>query len=245
MKAQYHILNGDALKHQFPTTIDGTLIVARECMVDGNVSGDTSEAIFESRIAFMNANYSSTTQMYHEKVVSEFFKLKSIPVDAEINLWFEDDLFCQCNFWFVLFLIEEYQLQNQLYLIRPQVHTRYGFAGLDQEALLGIYATRIKLPQATRLTPFWKAYQKQDSAFLLTLAKQFYDTYPFFLPAIEAYSRSLASNDSPGEPLQALITIKKELNTTNFGIVFNEFSKRFPIYGFGDLQVKRLWDQIN
>jgi len=38
-KKQYHILNGDALKEQFPDRIKGKIIIARECLVDGNVTG--------------------------------------------------------------------------------------------------------------------------------------------------------------------------------------------------------------
>ena len=36
----YHILNGDSLKNQFPKSISGELIVARECLVDGNIQGE-------------------------------------------------------------------------------------------------------------------------------------------------------------------------------------------------------------
>ena len=42
----------------------------------------------------------------------------------------------------------------------------------------------------------------------------------------------------------SLIQIIKELKTEEFGPVFKEFNKRESIYGFGDLQVKRLFNQI-
>jgi hypothetical protein len=35
-----------------------------------------------------------------------------------------------------------------------------------------------------------------------------------------------------------------ELGTTDFGLIFKEFNKREAIYGFGDLQVKRLLDGL-
>ena len=35
-----------------------------------------------------------------------------------------------------------------------------------------------------------------------------------------------------------------ELNTEQFGLIFKEFCNRESIYGFGDLQVKRLLDEI-
>jgi len=36
----------------------------------------------------------------------------------------------------------------------------------------------------------------------------------------------------------------KELETQDFGPVFREFTKRESIYGYGDLQVKRLFDEL-
>jgi len=47
-----------------------------------------------------------------------------------------------------------------------------------------------------------------------------------------------------GRPSQSLIRIINELNTVEFEPIFREFSKREDIYGFGDLQVKRLFNEI-
>ena len=56
-----HILNGDALKSQFPSSIQGELIVARECMVDGDVSGNSPEEVFATRARFMSSAYPNIT----------------------------------------------------------------------------------------------------------------------------------------------------------------------------------------
>ena len=48
MKKEYHILNGDALKELFPEDIKGTLIIARECLIEGNVDGDTFDSFFNN-----------------------------------------------------------------------------------------------------------------------------------------------------------------------------------------------------
>lgn len=44
--------------------------------------------------------------------------------------------------------------------------------------------------------------------------------------------------------MQALQQIIDELGTEEFTLVFREFCKREGIYGFGDLQVKRLYDEL-
>ena len=59
MKVQHHILNGDALKEQFPTDkIDGHLIVCRECLIDGNIQGDSLMEFWDNRAEFIEKNYS-------------------------------------------------------------------------------------------------------------------------------------------------------------------------------------------
>ena len=57
MKALYHILNGDVLKNQFPKQVPGQIIVARECLVDGPVDGDSMEELFETRSSFIQKAY--------------------------------------------------------------------------------------------------------------------------------------------------------------------------------------------
>ncbi len=71
--------------------------------MDGNVKGMEADELFASRAKFLSQNYGGTEQDYYEKVVPEFQKIKSINNDSDINLWFEDDLFCQVNFWFVVY----------------------------------------------------------------------------------------------------------------------------------------------
>ncbi len=68
--------------------------------------------------------------------------------------------------------------------------------------------------------------------------------YPFILPAVQAHIDRLPKNGNPGRPVRTLIEIMHELQTEEFGPVFREFCRRESIYGFGDLQVKQLFDDI-
>ena len=142
MRKQYHILNGDSLREQFPESIRENIIVARECLVDGYVKGIDSDQLFASRAKFLSQNYGGTEQDYYQKVVPEFQKIKHINDDSDINLWFEDDLFCQVNFWFVVHLLHNKKPNNNVFLIRPESHNQYGFGGLNQAQLMSIYKNR-------------------------------------------------------------------------------------------------------
>ena len=95
----FHILNGDCLDQRFPNDLDGEKIIWRECLIDGPVS-ETN--FFESRTKFIQENFGETKEGYSEKVLNEFEKIKNIPQNADVYFWFEDDLFCQVNLWFLL-----------------------------------------------------------------------------------------------------------------------------------------------
>ena len=244
MRKQYHILNGDLLKQQFPENIEGDIIVTRECFVEGNVKGNGLDELFASRAKFLSQNYGGTEQGYYDKVVSEFQKIKNINEDSDINLWFEDDLFCQVNFWFVAHLITKIIHNPTVYLVRPESRNQYGFGGLNHSELISIYRKRGHLIELDKIASLWEFYQNDNTEKLIGTVRKLESIYPFLLPAIEAHIERKPNNESPGRPIQSLIAIIKDLETEEFGPVFKEFNKRESIYGFGDLQVKRLFDEI-
>ncbi len=242
---QYHILNGDALKQQFPKKIEGSIIIARECMVDGDVKGQTIDDIFAARSQFITSNYGDCTkQEYYQKTVTEFEKIKSIPEEAEIILWFEDDLFCQVNMWFTIYYLNEHKKNNKLFLVRPLVHTSYGFGGFDADELFELYENKVELKHQKDLVSLWISYQNNDIDSMMQIAKDLEICYPFILKAVEAHIQRIPTSNYVGRPKQVLLQIMNDLNTDQFGPVFREFCKRESIYGFGDLQVKRLFDEL-
>ena len=102
---------------------------------------------------------------------------------------------------------------------------------------------RIKLESAEDLSKFWSYYQSEELSKLRQLANQLSSDYPFLLPAVAAHIERIPDGQNLGRPINSLVAIIKELKTKEFGPVFREFSKRESIYGFGDLQVKRLFDK--
>lgn len=245
MQKQYHILNGDSLKEQFPEDIRGKIIVARECLVDGNVNGTDLAELFQTRAQFISTHYKGhSEQDYYEKAASEFQKMQKIPYDAEVNLWFEDDLFCQVNFWFTVYLLYTSEKNNALYLIRPPSHNQYGFGGLSRSELISAYNNRTSLIEVDKLANLWRYYQNDAIDSLFETAKALEDTYPFILPAVKAHMERIPTEGDPGRPVRSLIQIMNELETKEFGPIFKEFCRRESIYGFGDSQVERLLNTI-
>src|SRR5947209_946023 len=72
----YHILNGDALAHSFPQAkIDGAVIVVREGLIEGSLSGESLQEFWQSRAEYQGV----TEDEYQYKVVSEFDRLMRAP----------------------------------------------------------------------------------------------------------------------------------------------------------------------
>lgn len=241
---EFHILNGDVLKEQFPSSLEGEIIIARECMVDGPVNASSLDEFWAIRSDFICNEYSGCTPSEYELLSkAELEKVVNIPDNSIIYLWFEDDLFCQVNLWFVAFLLMENHSKYRAFLVRPPVHTPYGFGGLSQDQLLEVFDQATELKTLDRLATLWRFYQKDDHTALLDTASEL-SHFPFILEAVIAHIDRLPHSGMPGKPIQVLEEIISELGSENFGPVFREFCKRVPIYGFGDVQVKRLFDRI-
>lgn len=242
MTKTYHILNGDALLQQLPDAVSGERIVAREAFVDGPVTANSLEELYQVRDQFISSTYPGYVPgEYFKKTVPEFNKILEIPPGSEINLWFEDDLFCQVNFWFVCHLLNESEHSHSVWMIRPPVHTQYGFGGIPPEKLPELLNKKISLSgdEIALLSQLWQACQKDDHKALQTISLSL-TKLPFIQKAVEVQI-DRAENNTPEKILSEIIN---ELKTQQFGPVFGEFCKRAPIYGFGDLQVKIMFDKI-
>ena len=154
MIKQYHILNGDALMARFPCEIDGETIVFRECLVDGDEYPETLEEFFKCRALFLSQSYGTLKTDYYTDVVPEFDRISHIEEHSEINLWFEDDLFCQVNFWFVVNLLAKRNIVNPIYLVRPESNIVYGFGGLKESELISILQNRTRLTEIEEISGF-------------------------------------------------------------------------------------------
>src|SRR5262245_14012207 len=104
----YHVLPGDAQVEAFRASgIEGELLVCREALVEGDISGETVDEFFINRASFVNGAYDEDPANYNAEVASQFKKLLDVDDGDEINLWFEYELFCAANMWFCLDLLSK------------------------------------------------------------------------------------------------------------------------------------------
>jgi hypothetical protein len=242
----YHILNGDSLKDQLPKSILGELIVARECLVDGNIKGEDINELFVNRAKYLESYSEVPEGTYFESTVPEITKITNIPAEAAIYCWFEDDLFCQVNFWFVLHLLSKQDKRHKIYLVRPNKGNEYSFGHMSEEELITAYniATTIETSELKGLATLWLNYQQKNFDNLLEIAKGLLNQFPFLLPAVNAEIDRLPDDSGYGRPERQLLLIMKNLETQDFSTVFRVFHQKEGIYSFGDLQVRRMFDEL-
>ncbi len=242
----FHILNGDALLDNFPAELlTGEIIVARECLVDGPVAGENFQEFAETRANFIHQEYGEDKQAYFEEIIPEFNKIQAIPVDSEVNFWFEDDLFCQVNLWFCVSLLMPVAHTLKVYIIKPIIIDNQpdwrGFGIMDNHMLADAYLHKhlLNMDDLNLLSNLWTAFKNNDREALADLGKINSDNFPFLNLVIQAQLDR--SNNRPEKVLNEII---KEKETTDFNTIFREFSKREGIYGFGDWQVEKMLERI-
>lgn len=243
----FHILNGDCLAKQLKETkLNQDFIICRECLINGNVSADNSTQFWEIRAKFIADTFG--VDDYYQKVVQELAKIQYLPEGSAVCLWFENDLFCQANMWFLLSLLAK-QSNLRLFRVFPVIENNVdiwkGFGGATSETLEKAYATKVPF-QAQDIelgVKLWEAYQSQDFVKLKELSKQNSDCFQYLEEVCQAHIDRFPKDNSLGRPESVIKEIIKT-QSKDFQKVFTEFSTREGIYGFGDLQVKEIYERL-
>jgi hypothetical protein len=245
MKSLLHLVNGDLLASQLQgASFFETHLVFREALIVGPTQAIGMDEFWKVRTAFITSSYGVTAEEYTQKTVLEIERLNSLPEDTEICLWFEDDLFCQVNLWFILFFLAEIP-KFKLSRVFPPISTTEsrwaGFGQADLDLLEKCYQARIPFftPDLALGSSLWKAYRSQDWDLFKNLSHQASPCFNSLEEVCQAQFDRLPGAHGLGKPEQILKGILAG-GTTDFPLVFKEFSRQAGIYGFGDLQVKAL-----
>jgi hypothetical protein len=238
----YHVLPGDAVLEQFKKTeVDGEVIVCREAMIVGPIDAKSPDEFWDARAKFVLSEYSEDEIVFHERVADELERLTDITPDDEVNLWFEYELFCSVNMWFCLTTLKD--SGANLYRVEPIVLSEEerwsGFGKLDADKLRDCFDARQLFTQSDiKLGSYlWAAFVQRDSQTLHELSNSSSPRFPY----LDEVARAAAEIETkPSEILREL----KSKGLSEFESVFPEFAKRAGVYGFGDLQVQRLPDNL-
>ncbi len=226
----FHVLNGDCLAATLNNVVDNSqMIIWRECLIEGPVK---EENFWINRQNFITQTYAESEVGYQQKILSEFQKFENIEEGSAIYFWFEDDVFCQLNFWF---LLSEVKKDLKLFRVFPKEESWDGFANLEATDFENQIKTAIEISERdiALAKKLWKAFSENDLEELKNLSSE---------------------NSKVFRKLDLIINsiidlkfgkIKSELkqlseNYKNFEHLFKEVKLKYGVFGFGDLQVKNL-----
>jgi len=215
---EVHILNGDCLLDQLQVSNCGKYVI-RECFIDGDVSAVNLDKLFAIRERFFKEFFQAAETDYRTMFLDELDKIKKIPSDSVINLWFEFDLFCQTNFWFALNFIQKKVKYDRIYLL-------------------------LESDDINSLCNMWMAYQESDWGKMKKSALELKKIIPKIELVVQAHIDRFPNDNSLGRPQQVLKTIVNSQENLAFGEIFKTFNASQGIYGFGDLQVKQMLSKI-
>lgn len=234
-----HVLPGDAIIEEFSKIgLEGEVVICREALVEGPVDADKLLELWRQREEFFAAVYPDPETSYGKQVVAELGKLIELPAGSVVNLWFEYELFCHVNLWFCLYLLRD--TPAEVYRVAPIVRGSReiwkGFGGLDAEPLRECFDERVKLGlQDVALgSELWQAYRCGDRNRLrLLAAASSENAFPFLREVCEAAE---VKDSGPKGILSEILAA----GLSDFDQVFQAFSDRAGIYGYGDAQVRRI-----
>jgi hypothetical protein len=233
-----HVLPGDAVAEVFASAgLDGDVIVCRECLVDGDVSGETLEELWDRRANFIEVHCGGDPIEYRERVAYELERLLEAGPEDEVFLWFEYELFCQVNMWFCLSLLKS--TEAKVFRVMPAGlkpdNIWDGFSEMGLDDLSKCFDERVEFTAADvdAAGELWQAFRDRDAERLLRLGEYRSSAFPF----LKEVCRAAAEIESrPQEIVNELLSN----GHTAIEDIFPEFRKRAGVYGFGDLQVERL-----
>ncbi|HSF45461.1 MAG TPA: hypothetical protein VLA58_05600 [Chitinophagaceae bacterium] len=244
----YHILNGDSLAYSFSDAkIEGEIIVVREGLIEGDLTGNDLNGFWHSRAKIMGLDDTE----YHNKVASEFERMLKAPDESEFNLWFEYDLFCQVNMWFVISIINGMSINRKVYAVytsyldRSNKHFWNGFGPANSVQLQECFTNRILLDHDHLQLghELWTSYKSNQFEELIRLAGNESFAYPYLDEVVQAHIDRFPPDGADGRPEKVIEDIVKNVST-DFHRVLEEFWNRESIYGFGDTQLKHLYDKV-
>ncbi|HZY81331.1 MAG TPA: DUF1835 domain-containing protein [Cyclobacteriaceae bacterium] len=240
----YHILTGDSLAGTFRrTNIDGPVIISRECFIDGPVADDNPDLFWKKRSQFVKSAFGADPSEYYATVKSEFDRIDEIGPDDEVNLWFENDLFCQTNMWFVVSLLNKRGI-TRVFRISPLIRTNNKWEGFGRHTstdLLNCFEKRqgftkgdFKLGEN-----LWDAYRTADVVALAFFSRSLSPCFPF----LEEVCRAEVERKRNARPRKVLEDLLAK-GYTDFSDIFTQFTATEGIYGYGDLQVERMLKEL-
>jgi hypothetical protein len=237
-----HVLPGDAYVDTFRETgIDGEVVVFRECLVEGDLWGPSLPEFWKTRENYLSSTYPEPDNDYQDSVAGEIERILKHDAGDEICLWFEYELFCSVNYWFCLNLLRD--TRARVFRVSPTVRDEQskwnGFGKMTADEMRVCWDARVALTveDIEQGTELWHAFKTGNEIRIRKLGEYESSAFPHLREVTEAAAEK---ETRPKEIVRDIV----RSGTHDFGKVFAQFAERAGVYGLGDAQVKRIFEQL-
>ncbi len=235
-----HVLNGDATLHVLARAgIAGETLVWRDILVEGPPAPPSDRA------PYLASRFGIDAREYLRGREAAARALEAARAHDEVTLWFEQDLFCAVNLWFLLDRLAPGGARPRLSLVFPAgTGDGPGFRGLgalEPSRLPPLFASRVALdPPALELARrAWAAYAGPDPRALEPFAALAAPALPFVNVGARLHLGRFPApgsglNEVEAGVLQALGSVTREFSDL-LGVVGAADPVR--LHGMGDVQL--------
>ena len=149
----------------------------------------------------------------------------------------------------MLSLIDSLSINKEVYFVYPtflaEADIWKEFGRADSDDLRVSFSNKVRFgEQDFQLArELWQAYRSQDLLTLSQLAERKSACFPYLKEACQAHIERFAEDGQVGRPERVLADILRK-GETDFYKVFGEFSNQEGVYGFGDSQLKPIYDKL-
>jgi hypothetical protein len=149
--------------------------------------------------------------------------------------------------WFVISILPQNK-NLKVYRVFPVIKNKSdlwkGFSVSDAALLEQAFSYKVRLTDKDLELgrELWSAYQHHDFDKLILLSRSDSICFDHLEAVCKAHTARFPKGTTPGRPDQVVKEILETVST-KFETVFSEFSNREGIYGFGDAQLKRIYDR--
>jgi len=246
MNKTVHILNGDStLCSLDQADIQGQRLVWRDVLCEGPVISEFAGDLFwEKRQDFMADFFGAKWDEFKTKCIDEFDKIKSVPQQYELVLWFEFDLFCQINMLGILHFLSRavYKDKRVSLICVGSVEEKENLIGLGEippKNFNSLFENRISLNQEalSYASSVFLAFCDKDPQ-RITKVVQEHPKFPYLKGAIAAHFKRFPFKDSGLNEIEmAILNFVQEGASEPKHIVGNMLKwQKSTYYGFGDAQ---------
>jgi hypothetical protein len=237
-----HVLNGDATASVFAAAgLPGDVLVWRDILVEGPLTAEwpTPDAL-GARAAFLAERLGIDRERYVRGVREQEDGLAGALRNAEVVLWFEQDLFCAVNLWYVLAWFARRPAAARLTLVYPPVDEVKGLGVREPAQLAALFnERRLVTPHALALARrAWAAYTESDPRAAAVRAETETDALPFVGDAFRLHCSRFPSVVTGLNEVETATLASLERSSLRFGELFRAVTAdpRGARYGMGDVQ---------